>query len=221
MKMSEWKQSADLMQSVGVSATGGGGSGSLFIKLKSGDSVTGVFLGQPESRAIVWDESRGHSVKYDPAIHAKTEMRLKHAFNFYDLDTKEMRILEINHATRISLGEIATKIETNGSELDHWICKVSRRGAGKDTQYWIDNVKQMGQGEIQWMQNTYLSDHHDLGGIMNDGNVADAAKAGFAGQMTAAPPAPMAAPVAAPVAAPMAAPVAAPTVGNQNDFDLF
>jgi len=206
-----------MMESVGMS--GGRGGEGLFIRLKSGDSATGVFLGEPESRAIVWDDAVGHSVRFQKEIHAKNEMRMKHAWNFYDVDAKEIRILEINHSTRISLDEMAGKIEAGGSELDRWVCKISRRGSGKETQYWIENVRELEPSARERLGSIYMNDAHDLADIMGSGEAATTAKTAFE---TGRQPAPVAvAPVAVAPQPPPAAVGPAPDSGSGPDFDLF
>ena len=218
--MAEWKQTMGLFQQEGVSPTADGGGAGLFVRLSDGDSVTGVFLGEPYARRVCWDEGQHRTVKFDKALHPERSAKWMVAFNFYDSQTKELRIIEVNKRTFGQICELTEKLEKQGSGLERWECKITRRGSSKQTQYWVDTTREVPAGGVEKLARMMSTDRHDLEAIMNDGQVATAAKETH---MTRSEP--MRAPVkqwnapqpAAP--APAAPQPAAPAPGA--DFDLF
>ena len=185
----------------------------LFVRLDDGDSVRGVFMGQPYARRVVWDEAQNRSVKFNPDIHPEREGRFKVSWNFYDADQKDIRILELSKRTFGMVVDLTERLEKEGSALDKWECKVARRGVKKDTQYWVDTVRELPDEVMAKLTALFDSDQHDLEAIMNDGQVALSAKESFTSLADKAP---------ASVAV-MAAAEATPAKpsGGKPDFDLF
>ena len=235
--MREWTQTMGAFQEAGVSAQGDGAS--LFVNLKDGESARGVFLGQPYARRVVWDEAARRSVKFDASQHPEREARFQVSFNFYDSEAKALRILEVNKRTFGQICDLTERLEKQGGGLGRWECKISRRGAGKDTQYWVDTVRELPDGALTKLAGLMSTDQHDLEAIMNDGEVATRAKETHmtlrepirapvrdwdAGPVDG-PRSPEPPPVAQVQAqAPAPAPTPAPTPTNGGgvaDFDLF
>ena len=213
--------------------TGDGASDQVFLRMKDGDTIAVVVVGPPVGVVQVWDEVEGHSVEFDATKHDPREKKKRFGWNCYDTATKTIRILELSTTTFRDLLKIKGE---QGGTLDGTLLKITRKGARKDTIYWIDVVKQLTEPEAQKVQTIYRADAYDLQDMMSGNGMATAAPMASAAPALTAVPAPMVpaapaqpaapAPMAPAAPAPMAPaapadhnPMAAP--GQRLDLDLF
>lgn len=147
-----WNEANEMQQRY----SGGSGTGK-FINLKDGDSFKGVFCGDPLVRQVVWNGSR--TVPYDPSEHIEKDAKAKFALNVYDTEAKSMRIFEMSGTT---FGELSKVHKENGETLANIIVSVSRRGAMKDTIYWVAKADDLGAEDAAKVAAIHESDGFDL-----------------------------------------------------------
>lgn len=111
--------------------SGGGGK---FVRLvNDGDKVCGAFIGQPFSREVIWSDAanggKGGNVPFTSAHEAEGKKpRLLVAFNFYDRETKELRVFEQGVTFYRDLLRFKEKYG-----LDTRYFEVQRNGKAKDS----------------------------------------------------------------------------------------
>jgi hypothetical protein len=108
-------------------AQAGGGD---FIALEDKESVVGVFCGVPYVRKIVW--INGKSEPYDQDVHVDKPKR-RVGINFYDVQTKTMRIFEGSPTWFRQVASLHKKYKG----LDSKVFEITRSGSGTDTTYMI------------------------------------------------------------------------------------
>lgn len=116
----------------------GSGSGLPFLKMKSGQSIEGVFRGDPYDFKVHWTDN--HSVLcvgYDKCEHCKKgdKPRFRFRLNFI------MKENGINVAKVFEQGwetyQILRALHQGDYNLERHIMKVTRTGDGKDTKYTV------------------------------------------------------------------------------------
>lgn len=126
-----------------IKETGGSGTNT-FINLDNGESVTGVLVGQPHLAPIFWTGST-----YVPWIDSEREADDKKSFqlsmNFYDIESRKMRVLQGKTALMISLQEVTEKYGRptgkklasgkDEKELNHRVFEVKRTGEKAQTRF--------------------------------------------------------------------------------------
>ena len=147
-----WKDKDKLL----AQYTGGSGSGK-FINLKDGDKFKGVFLGDSLARVVVWNGQR--TVPFDQNEHLEKDGKLKVAHNVYDLETKTIRIFEMNSTTFVELAKIHT---ANDNKIDDLIISVARRGSGKETVYWVAKDDTLDPADVERLGKVFDEDGYNL-----------------------------------------------------------
>ena len=189
--------------------TGEGASDQVFLRMKDGDTINVVVVGPPVGVLQVFDESVGHSVEFDATKHDPRQKKKRFGWNCYDTATKTIRILELSTTTFRDLLKIRGQ---QGGTLENTLLKITRKGARKDTIYWIDVAKQLTEPEAEKVQAIYSTDAYDLQDMMCGNGMTAAAP--MAPALAAVPAQPAPAAPAAP-AAPMA------PAAQGSDIDLF
>jgi len=101
--------------------------GGIFVRLKDGESVVGLFCGEPHSYETVWTGKA--SELYDEQKHAGMKPTLRIALNFFTGGA--MKVIDLNATTFRKLCQARHKYG-----LDK-LFEVSRHGNGVDTEYSI------------------------------------------------------------------------------------
>ncbi len=141
--------------------------GGIFVRLQNdGDTVVGVFCGEPYAKEVYWDGQ-----KYcDAAPEAGGKMSLRVSLNFYVPSEGAMKIIEGGTAWFKDLLEVREKYGT-----DKWIFEVKRRGKKGDpkTKYSILPEKPV---DDALRARIAAAGEHDLGAAAG-GNDTDGATA--------------------------------------------
>jgi hypothetical protein len=128
----------------------------LFLKLKDGDSFTGIFCGEPEPRETVWINNQTEDYDENNPEHKGINTSLKMRFNFFELASSSMKILEVNLTF---FRDILHQKEKRG-DLEGKVFEISRKGAGaKDTKYYLDFE---GDATPEQLDAISKTDLHDL-----------------------------------------------------------
>jgi len=122
-------------------------TGGQFIRLaEDGDTVVGVFCGEPFAREIIWESDA--SVPFDADRHKGKRPSLRIAINFFETATKEMRIFEMNATTFRDVVKCKDKYG-----LEKWSFEITRHGTGKKTTYSI-----LPEDQLKPEQQVYLAE---------------------------------------------------------------
>lgn len=102
--------------------------GGLFCKLENdGDSVVGIFMGDPLVREQVWTGQTYEA--YDPEKHKGEKVRLSFALNFYVPAEKDLKIIQGGVKWFDQVKKLRAKYG-----LDKWTFEITRSGAKGDAQ---------------------------------------------------------------------------------------
>ncbi len=110
------------------------GGGDKFVKLKDGESIAGVFMGDPYEFSVLWSSGKS-SVVEDGTPNAKFRFRV----NFITKDAKGYvaKLFEQGPAVYKRL----IKLNEDFQGLENVVVKITRHGSGmNDTEYTIDPV---------------------------------------------------------------------------------
>lgn len=110
----------------------GDGNGGLFLRLKDGESVVGVFRGEIYEFHQIWEGGKSHVVSEDHP-GAKSRFRL----NFVPKGESKPKIFEFGLTIYNQLAEISEDYEVEKTAV-----KITRRGTGTDTVYIIIPAKE-------------------------------------------------------------------------------
>lgn len=110
-----------------------------FIRLKDGESVIGVIVGEPVVRRVVFDETLGRSEDYDPVKHEGTYPTRKFVFDFAIApDFAVSKKFEVG----VKVIEQLAKLHDKGV-LSKWSIEISRSGTGTKTAYTVSPSEQI------------------------------------------------------------------------------
>lgn len=111
-------------------ANQGGGE---YLKLENdGDTVTGIFVGEPEARQVVWTGTTYE--EYDEDVHQDARPAFKFKIGFYDTKDGVMKTWESGKKSFNAM----CKLRASG-ELDGHVVRIKRLGTGKDTVYDLES----------------------------------------------------------------------------------
>lgn len=104
--------------------------GGLYVRLENdGDKIVGVFCGDPFTREVFWNDKAEKFEDFTPehkAAGKKSSAKFK--MNFFVLESKEMKIFELNIMTFKDVLKVKEKYG-----LENWAFEVSRSGKKDDT----------------------------------------------------------------------------------------
>jgi hypothetical protein len=110
-----------------------------YIRLKDGESVIGVMVGEPTVRRVVFDEFAGRSEDYDPVKHADVFPTRKFLFDFAVApDFSIAKKFEVG----IKVIEQLNKLSDKGV-LAKWSIEISRTGTSTKTVYTVTPSEQL------------------------------------------------------------------------------
>jgi len=133
-----------------------GEGGGKFVKLpKDGDKIVGVFCGEPFPKEVYWTGEKYLPYNGEPGI--KPIMRV--AMNFFDLQTRAMRIMENGVTWYKDLLKVKDKYG-----LEHQAYEVERHGSGAQTSYTIMPERKLTDEEAREIAGTALHDLSQSGG---------------------------------------------------------
>lgn len=139
-----------------------GDGGGKFVKLpKDGDKIVGVFCGEPHPREVVWNGERYEA--YNGESGVKAVMRV--AINFFDLESRTMRIMENGVTWFKDLLKVKDKYG-----LEQQAYEVERHGTGAQTSYTIMPERKLSDEEVREIAGTTL---HDLAQPVGGGEGSD------------------------------------------------
>lgn len=123
---------------------GAGGSGQLFIKMKDGDRIQGVFRGDPKVQFVHWINSKPQKCTgKECALCAdgdKARMRFKLNFLMRENGVWIAKIFDGSGRTYYDLKEL----HESDYNLEETVVNVTRNGDGTDTRYTIMPAKNNG-----------------------------------------------------------------------------
>lgn len=100
--------------------------GGLFVRLTDdGDKIVGKFCGEPYGREMAWTGSRYE--EYDPKIHTDKGPSARFMVNFYDVEEKAMKVMEVSIVVFRDLLKLRKKYG-----LDVWTFEIERHGSPGD-----------------------------------------------------------------------------------------
>lgn len=120
--MSKWKQ---------YSERAGRAAGGMFVRLKSGEAVRFVVVGDPHERHLIFPEGGGKPEDVSPGTPGAT---VQIGLEVYDTDKLSLRILQLTPNTFAGL---ADKLAEFGDER---VYRIKRTGEGLKTRYAVDHV---------------------------------------------------------------------------------
>lgn len=125
-------------------------SGGTFLKLADGEKVVGAFVGDPELSKVVWND--GKKENFDPKVHVGKKPQFRIALNFFDMESKTMKLFECAPTTFESINTVRCKYGQ-----DKWCFELSRKGTGaKDTRYPVMPERQLTDEERSIITKTPL-----------------------------------------------------------------
>ena len=133
----------------GGRGSNGGADSGLFIKMKDGDKITGIFRGEPKIFKVHWVAGRSSLCTYDGCAlcdQAQTNEKLKAKFRFQlNFITKAdgvwlAKIYEGSYQTYKELKEL----HESDYNLEETAVSIKRNGEGTDTRYAIMPIKNNG-----------------------------------------------------------------------------
>jgi hypothetical protein len=115
-----------------IKAAQGGGGGSRFLKLASGEKAEIVFLDEPHSWRTTWPDG-GTSTRF--------------AFNVWNVGTCELQICEMSTTVFRLVVEARDTYEQHHGGLDKIVFVLKRTGTGKETKYSLLFLRACSQDE--------------------------------------------------------------------------
>lgn len=116
---------------------GGRTDGGLFVKLKNGDKINGVFRGNPEIFNLHWVNKRPVDCDGPQCAHCKAGDKAKFRFRLNLITRVDgvyvARIFDGNYGTYLDLKDL----HESGYNLEETALTIARSGEGTDTRYTV------------------------------------------------------------------------------------
>lgn len=164
--------------------------GGLFVRLpNSGDSTTGVFLGEPLVRFTHWTGTRSDNCAGDGCVHCAAHLRVKTSYviNWYDTTARVVRVIELNSRTY----PLVIQYRDNPQfSIGSWSYQIQRSGTDTSTTYGVIPSQPLSDEQQRYLAGV---ERHDLADVCGMHDPAPAPQQQQPANQTTTAPAPVSA----------------------------
>lgn len=131
-----------------------GGSDDLFVKLKDGEFIEGVFRGAPFEYQIIWDDKNNKSIFYTGKEEGVPRFRFRLNFVIWDAQEKAFKAKIFEQGPRFynQLKDLNTDWPLHSS----WV-KITRKGEKLNTEYLVVPKKTIPEEQLKVIRNVDLN----------------------------------------------------------------